>query len=70
MLTRFAAALKRENLTQGDVARALGIKRQSVNEWATGRRPVPPDRFLALEMAFPGRFTRERDLKSAVYKEA
>lgn len=61
-MTRFAAALKREHLTQGDVARALGVKRQSVNEWATGRRKVPGRRAVAL-MLVPGWAFRRGDFE-------
>lgn len=60
--TRFAAALEREKLSQSDVARALGVTHQSVNEWATGRRKVPGERAIAL-MLVPGWAFRREDFK-------
>jgi len=61
-MTRFAAALKRENLSQSDVARALGITHQSVNQWATGKRPVPGVRKVELMLA-PGWAFRRDDFE-------
>ena len=51
--TPFAVALNREGISAAEVARALGVTRQSVGEWARGRRPIPSDRYGQIATEFP-----------------
>ena len=43
-----AAAMKRNNLSVGDVAQALGFRESTVNMMIDGRAKIPLDRFIPL----------------------
>jgi len=44
------------------LARIVGVKPPTVSQWASGARPVPIERCLAIERATKGEVTR-RDLR-------
>jgi DNA-binding transcriptional regulator YdaS (Cro superfamily) len=43
--------------TQQALAQLLGVSPQAVNQWVTGRRPIPPKRALHIEKLTRGRVT-------------
>lgn len=43
---------------QSNLAKALGVTPQQVNQWVLGTRPVPPARCIAIEDATKGAVTR------------
>lgn len=47
---------------QAALARLLGVQPETVNQWVTLKRPIPPERCVAIESATDGAITR-RDLR-------
>ena len=41
--------LNRNNITQNELANALGIKQSTVSQWVTGYRPIGIERALQIE---------------------
>lgn len=44
--------------TQRELATKLGITPVLINQWANGKRPIPPERCVAIERATDGEVTR------------
>lgn len=68
-------AIAARGVTQAAFARCIGVKPQALQEWLTGRRPVPPARAGAIEHLTAGAiraeqlcdgFEFERDAQGAV----
>ena len=45
---------------QASLARMLGISAPTVNQWASGTRPVPIHQAIAIEIAFKNQVSRRR----------
>lgn len=44
---------------QAGLARALSMSPANINQWMTGKRPVPIERCVAIEQATKGAITRQ-----------
>lgn len=51
-------AIEIAKTTQAALAKQIGVKPQTVNQWLSGARPIPPARAAALERALGGTVTR------------
>ena len=65
MIRRVNTSIQRASTAvggQASLARIVGVSAPTVNQWATGKRPVPLDRCVAIEKATGGVVTR-RELR-------
>lgn len=53
---------------QSELAKAIGVAPQALNQWVTGVRPVPAKHCIAIEQAAGGKVTRH-DLRPDVFGE-
>lgn len=42
---------------QMELAKAINVSPQQLNQWVKGKRPIPPSRCMAIEKATQGRIT-------------
>jgi DNA-binding transcriptional regulator YdaS (Cro superfamily) len=51
------------------LAEAIGVSKQAVNHWKLGRRPISPERCIAIERATAGEVTRG-ELRPDIFGQA